>query len=867
MSRWHTALCDEEEGGVQVEVGSDGLPRCRNCASSPDLGHLLRQAVADGPALQIPPDEPPGRLNLSWPPTVPYLRSESAGAADSPQQHSATSPASNPQIDIGAAPFSPVYRKTLRSDEFRLLVLDSRETPTRGADAEGGWPVHFELETYNDSDCPEYEAVSYVWGGEEGDSSPCRPVYVGPFWDVLFQTRNCYDMLRLLRPTRGIRLLWVDAICINQNDVCERDQQVAKMAFIYGHAWRVVLYLGPDMVSPLQPSATYPARSRLEELGPREGQPIFPDLRLEDVLERRYFRRVWVVQELLLAKQVLVRIRDMEFVADQRTSANLLRNGRGRSWTWRDTSAPWLAHVSHGVAKPDELLRVVVGCQATDPRDSVFGILGLLDPSLSLVPNYLISAAHARIGFVAHCLLNGRMTGVLLHPGPRNTGMYPSWVPWPASGEAAWRTPTREIEDAWVQRLEQHYLESRVQPRLQAFITSGLPGMPERQWHKDAHVDASTGSLSIRLTHLMTIYDVPVKLSTQDGFVMLLLKPPAHFYGYAKCWEFCLIFQESPHDLDLRPGADHVFILYDDRLAIILIMRQSCKGSPRFRLVACCHQIYIATFERGIPYFSDPLLDARNLHRSILEYNRMFPLRNRVRDFFTELKHPASPITRPRPASPSVLQGIFNDECGASPSFVDAFSKAYSQLSPQRITLNHTEYLELLLSPFNIGTIKFIFDPPAINVLTGPPSYWRRDPPSTLKDGPATDADGSYQILDDFTVLGDLVRREYTADADTVASLPSLFVRLPVEKLKEWFRTDELVALSDLRKVGHGRRLDIGQMWGDQLALFFEWASGLYPAPPDATEYPDYLFVHPHWPAELVEAFGIDGSTYQVTIE
>ncbi|KAH7117598.1 hypothetical protein B0J11DRAFT_536311 [Dendryphion nanum] len=43
------------------------------------------------------------------------------------------------------------------------------------------YPVHLGLAIYRDNNRPEYEAVSYVWGGRKGDSTPCQPIYVGPF--------------------------------------------------------------------------------------------------------------------------------------------------------------------------------------------------------------------------------------------------------------------------------------------------------------------------------------------------------------------------------------------------------------------------------------------------------------------------------------------------------------------------------------------------------------------------------------------------------------------------------------------------------------------------------------------------------------
>jgi hypothetical protein len=82
-------------------------------------------------------------------------------------------------------------------------------------------PVYITLETYRLDNCPEYETVSYAWGGEDGDSTSCPPVYICSYWNVLFQTRNCSSLLRYLQPYRRI--------CINQRNTAERDTEIAMM--------------------------------------------------------------------------------------------------------------------------------------------------------------------------------------------------------------------------------------------------------------------------------------------------------------------------------------------------------------------------------------------------------------------------------------------------------------------------------------------------------------------------------------------------------------------------------------------------------------------------------------------------------------
>ncbi|KAI1764861.1 hypothetical protein GGR53DRAFT_465960 [Hypoxylon sp. FL1150] len=86
--------------------------------------------------------------------------------------------------------------------------------------------VHVSRVTYTDNNYPQYETVSYMWAGEEGNSE--RPVYVGPYWDMLLQTENCGQLFRFLRPPRASRLIWIDSLRIHQADYQERPEQVAQ---------------------------------------------------------------------------------------------------------------------------------------------------------------------------------------------------------------------------------------------------------------------------------------------------------------------------------------------------------------------------------------------------------------------------------------------------------------------------------------------------------------------------------------------------------------------------------------------------------------------------------------------------------------
>lgn len=84
-----------------------------------------------------------------------------------------------------------------------------------------------------------YEALSYVWGDK-----PSRPIYCGGRYILV--SPNCDAAMRHLRNTHTSRLLWIDAICIDQSaDAAdERSCQVRLMNHVYNLAQRVIVWLG-----------------------------------------------------------------------------------------------------------------------------------------------------------------------------------------------------------------------------------------------------------------------------------------------------------------------------------------------------------------------------------------------------------------------------------------------------------------------------------------------------------------------------------------------------------------------------------------------------------------------------------------------
>jgi hypothetical protein len=89
-----------------------------------------------------------------------------------------------------------------------------------------------------------YEALSYAWGA----SKNCHVLWIecGTKTIKVQVTHSLYSALVKLRDPYFERALWVDALCINQEDDNEKAHQVGAMARIYGLAQRVVVWLGDE---------------------------------------------------------------------------------------------------------------------------------------------------------------------------------------------------------------------------------------------------------------------------------------------------------------------------------------------------------------------------------------------------------------------------------------------------------------------------------------------------------------------------------------------------------------------------------------------------------------------------------------------
>ena len=473
---------------------------------------------------------------------------------------------------------STIYPFRLAWSEFRLACLT--------ACTDGDSPVHLMLETYTDDSYPEYEAVSYTWGGEEDDTRPRRAVFIGPYWDVLPQTENCWQMLRFLRPSRGIRLVWVDAICINQRSTEERGDQVSKMERIYKRCMRTVLYLGPD-AAPVLWDGRFPRRRDFHDIDVQT---------LQGMLARRYFRRTWVIQELVLSPHVVVRLGDTDYHI---WAASMDRFKTATQWELESTSAPWFEHLTQQelrVHDPCDALQLTSHSRCSDPRDRLFGILSLLSKKdefggMSLRADYSISNQHMWIGFFAYCLLKCGATWFLYRAaGSTAAGIVPSWIPnWNSTTSwesfrlpVDWETSSYHVN--YPSKHRRMFKSPTTQPDLA--IVRCPPGLGG-DWDEDlepafptqfksATVCPGSGALlGVRIQRLFTIPSVPTRVADADTTGRRADMKDDTYQLFVFNEATSLFFaSDKPLDELIRPGKDHLFLLYPPSHPAALILRE-----------------------------------------------------------------------------------------------------------------------------------------------------------------------------------------------------------------------------------------------------------------------------------------------------
>jgi hypothetical protein len=161
------------------------------------------------------------------------------------------------------------------------------------------------------SDFEEYEALSYTWG--DGVKTYALLTLSET---VLGITSVLHVALHHLRDEKEVIHIWIDALCINQESLAERSQQVSKMGEVYSNAYNVTLWIGDEYEDSKEAFSLIHGYEAATEEDEKAVQAYIVNLRnrqeepcriaLWQLLDRSWFKRIWIIQEVVLAKDIEV---------------------------------------------------------------------------------------------------------------------------------------------------------------------------------------------------------------------------------------------------------------------------------------------------------------------------------------------------------------------------------------------------------------------------------------------------------------------------------------------------------------------------------------------------------------------------------
>jgi hypothetical protein len=352
------------------------------------------------------------------------------------------------------------------------------------------------LEVVDLDEKPDYVALSYMWNPPDlRDSPPVRIICNGVSIEVTpnlgaavkrfrrprvtgmsFEVRQLLSSRKhrssnALKPGRRI---WIDALCINQEDLAERSSQVSFMGYLYSAAENVIVWLGED---PGYGSKAMSLIRKVSKVAEKEGNYQ----QYEQVTQRRkelplstrkfcnlmflffsnpWFRRVWIIQEVA---------RETALMILGRHEISLLDVSRCSTWINAKTYVSANLKTQNALASSQCIYRLRFGAsfslalaiaspmEATDPRGKIYALLGVHSnwanrkgtPPRMFIPDYgkpvpLLYTEFIRYFLALPRLLEhqeGSLRIILRHQGMTEDGhfmepeeteddaKFPSWVP------------------------------------------------------------------------------------------------------------------------------------------------------------------------------------------------------------------------------------------------------------------------------------------------------------------------------------------------------------------------------------------------------------------------------------------------------
>jgi hypothetical protein len=251
--------------------------------------------------------------------------------------------------------------------------------------------IHISLSPYRLSDPTlKFTALSYTWG----DPSDKVKISVGGRETFLHVPRSASEALTALRLHGKEKLFWIDAICIDQSNLQEKTSQVRIMGRIFARAFSTVIYLGPHTESSQivfqelieaenAPKVKTYWKKMVRDRAPPNGAVVQG---LDELIQRPWFQRVWVLQEAFLSRNIWI------LCGDSMVPKEVLREcifGYANVFLVTKQSAPFALMADEAFmsisTRPSwyNLWRCLYdtrGSLATDSRDKLFALRALFAP-------------------------------------------------------------------------------------------------------------------------------------------------------------------------------------------------------------------------------------------------------------------------------------------------------------------------------------------------------------------------------------------------------------------------------------------------------------------------------------------------------
>lgn len=283
------------------------------------------------------------------------------------------------------------------ADKIRILDI----LPSGGDDTDGRIRCNIHIAALADK--PVYEAISYCWG--DADNTVC--VTVGD--KQTFVTANLHAALCRLRLEDEVRPVWIDQLCIDQDNMEEKAVQVRLMGEIYSNCSQCLIWMDEidSEVSHADAEAAIDILNWMADpklpVPPCVESPFTakgPTRALDSigVNKHHWWRRIWTVQEVVLPRRkallwgplqipwdTLTRCAYVWFGTGAPDELMLLPEKIGKVLGWVFCNVRWINIAHEERDDPTVTTMKWRGRKATDQRDKIFGLLGLLPEGMELL--------------------------------------------------------------------------------------------------------------------------------------------------------------------------------------------------------------------------------------------------------------------------------------------------------------------------------------------------------------------------------------------------------------------------------------------------------------------------------------------------